>query len=395
MTCMFDFLRTKQYVNGSKIDYLAPNAYCLYVKPPMHAAQSRSKIASPSDDDPYAALSREKLNSEEINAIKEFTHTPRPFSFPVLGSYPMTLKYRNLEKISSYIVCRLHHGQAKLLLTETAHLSKYGHLSDIIVYAGAAPGTHILDLMELFPRHKFILWDPIRFDHRLEKLQSDRLELHNEHFTDDSALLYAGQNVLFISDIRSEVKGFEAFEEGVHKNNVDQRRWIQIMNPVISSLKFRIPFTHKGPYLYLDGIVYMQPFAPEHSAETRLVTDGKSERAYDPAEFENEMFYYNNVVREFGYYPHEIDPDLVEGLCYCHDCCYEVHIWKKYLKIDGEMPVEAIKCIADLMCKVRATTGKSLLTANHGVMPTVPMIQKRKHFKSAQAKKTYKKTQKK
>jgi hypothetical protein len=354
----------------------------------MRGAQSFSKNSSPSDDskDPYESLLKEKLTIDEVNTIREYLSSTLQFRLPILGYFPTTLKYRNLEKNSSYKVCRLHHGQRKLMLTEVLYLARYGHLSNTIVYAGAAPGTHILLLMELFPNHTFILWDPVRFDTRLEKLQSDRLELHNTYFTDDSALLYAGSNVIFISDIRSEIKGFEAFEEGVKKNNIDQRLWIQIMNPVMNSLKFRIPFTHKGPYQYLDGTVYLQPWAPEHSAETRLVTDGKSERTYDPIMFENELYYYNNVVREFGHFQHEINTNLVEGLCYCNDCCYEITIWKVYLKIEGIASQEDIENLVRLMGKISAITGKSLRTATHGVMPDIPMIQKRKQFKGAQKK---------
>lgn len=339
---------------------------------------------SPVDED----LLKEKLTPDEIKAIHTYTETHRIFQIPVLGSYPTTLTYRNLEKNQAYKIGRLHHGQRKLMLTEVLYLSMYGNLSNTVVYAGAAPGTHILLLMDLFPRHKFILWDPVKFDRRLEKIQSNNLELHNEYFTNDSANIYTGQNVIFISDIRSEVKGFEAFEAGVHNNNIDQKNWIQIMNPVISSLKFRIPFTHKGPYLYLDGVVYMQPWAPEFSAETRLVTYGKNERFYDPVLFENELYYYNNIVREFGHFPHQIDTNLVEGLCHCNDCCYEIHIWKIYLNlmVESKMSDEDIKRISDLMCRISAITNKSLRMANHGLMPDIPMMQKRrqlvkKHYK--------------
>jgi hypothetical protein len=323
-------------------------------------------------------LLEEGLSPTEVNTILEYVQNMPKFQLPVMNLFPDTVPYRNLEKVRNYKPHRLHHGQRKLMLTEVLYLLQYGHLSNTVVYAGAAPGTHILLLIDLFPNLRFILWDPVKFDTRLERIVSTgRVELHNDYFTDESAELYAGQNVIFISDIRSEVRGFEAFEQGVHQNNNDQKRWIEIMNPVMSSLKFRIPFTHKGPYVYLRGMVYLQPWAPEFSAETRLVTDGKSLCDYDPVAFENTMHYYNNVVREFGHFQHEVNPQLVEGLCYCNDCCYEIYIWKMFLKIDGDASDADALRVADLMKRISAVTGKTLLTAIHGSQPEVPMLQKR------------------
>jgi hypothetical protein len=54
----------------------------------------------------------------------------------------------------------VHWGQRKLLLTEIEFLTRYGHLSDTVIYAGAAPGTHTAVLAALFPKHKFHLHSP-------------------------------------------------------------------------------------------------------------------------------------------------------------------------------------------------------------------------------------------
>ena len=57
-----------------------------------------------------------------------------------------------------------HWGQRKLLFSEIEFLTLYGHLAKTVVYAGAAPGTHINYLSkELFPEHKWVLVDPAPF----------------------------------------------------------------------------------------------------------------------------------------------------------------------------------------------------------------------------------------
>ena len=39
----------------------------------------------------------------------------------------------------------------------------YGHLSNNVIYAGAAPGLHIEYLSKLYPSHRFYLYDPNEF----------------------------------------------------------------------------------------------------------------------------------------------------------------------------------------------------------------------------------------
>jgi len=38
-------------------------------------------------------------------------------------------------------------------------MMRNGDLSNTVVYAGATPGSHIMKLSDMFPKHKFILYD--------------------------------------------------------------------------------------------------------------------------------------------------------------------------------------------------------------------------------------------
>ena len=56
-----------------------------------------------------------------------------------------------------------HWGQRKLLLSEIEFLTQYSEAGDFVVYAGAAPGTHITYLTALFPQLDFLCVDPADF----------------------------------------------------------------------------------------------------------------------------------------------------------------------------------------------------------------------------------------
>lgn len=244
----------------------------------------------------------------------------------------------------------IHNGQRKLLMNEVYFLTKYGDLAHNVVYAGAAGGHHIPFLSELFPNHNFFLWDPAPFAITTQ----DRIEINNDFFTDDVAKSYhdrfpgttVDDSVLFISDIRSgsnDMK-FEEFEAEVHKNNLMQKHWLELMHPKKAMLKFRVPYNFKceagvfgneNPctselYEYLDGEVDIQPWAPPFSGETRLITDGGTKKYEN---YENKMHYINTIVRPFAKYKFQLNPadaKTVPDISNSFDCAYEIYIWNLY-----------------------------------------------------------------
>jgi len=245
----------------------------------------------------------------------------------------------------------VHNGQRKLLMNEVYFLTKHGDLAHNVVYAGAAGGHHIPFLSELFPKHNFFLWDPAPFAIKPQ----DRIEINNDFFTDDVAKSYHDRfpgktvedSVLFISDIRSgsnDMK-FEEFEAEVHRNNLMQKHWLELMHPKMAMLKFRVPYNFTGvlengdpctseSYPYLDGDVDIQPWAPPFSGETRLITTGFSESGTKKYEgYENKMHYVNTVIRPFAKYKFQLnqaDANTVPDISNSFDCAYEIYIWNLY-----------------------------------------------------------------
>lgn len=237
-----------------------------------------------------------------------------------------------------------HWGQRKLLLSEIEFLTEFGDFSDTVVYAGAAPGVKNSYLVSLFPEHSFVFVDPNPFDKRILDLakNSDRVTVINDYFTDEMAKQYNpkifGRRVLFISDIRTaDIKSYddEKTEDTIIKDNKMQAKWIKLMKPEVSMLKFRLPWG-KGTTEYFEGFsypsrIYLPVWGPQSTTETRLIIIGEGTHVYDNTEYEEQLFYFNTVTR-VSYYEHNIPVEEVPGLCHCYDCSAEIVILKKWCR---------------------------------------------------------------
>ena len=187
-------------------------------------------------------------------------------------------------------------------MSEIEFLTKFGVSGSTVVYAGAAPGTHIHYLIELFPELKFVLVDPAPFSSKLTK--SQRCLVRQELFTDDLAQEYARcDKVLFVCDIRScdySLLSDPDVEDKVLEDMRSQQRWHDIIQPIKSMLKFRLPWT-QGCTEYLAGDVYLQAFGPTTTTETRLVPYGHGRVLWNNKKYEEQMFYFNTVTRVARY----------------------------------------------------------------------------------------------
>jgi hypothetical protein len=102
----------------------------------------------------------------------------------------------------------VHFGQRKLHLSEIEFLTNFcKEISETnnkitLIYAGAAPGTHISKLSSMFPFIDFVLVDPAAFIVK----PTERIKVIQDYFTDSLAekMLseYKNSLRLFISDIR-------------------------------------------------------------------------------------------------------------------------------------------------------------------------------------------------
>ena len=197
----------------------------------------------------------------------------------------------------------------------------------IVVYAGAAPGTHIPFLADLFPGLTFYLIDPAEF----WCSERDWIIIKREFFTDKTVPLikeYAGgREILFISDVRSadpKVLPKEEVEDCVARDMESQMKWAIDLDPVASMHKFRLPYG-SGTSKYLDGKIYLPIWGPETTTETRLIVTNhqiSNIRDYDNTEYEQQMFYFNTVTR-VRYHLHNFQ---APGIDHCFDCVSEIAV---------------------------------------------------------------------
>jgi hypothetical protein len=253
------------------------------------------------------------------------------------------------QKVEGFQTTIIHWGQRKLLMSEIEFLTLIGPeklQNSIVVYAGAAPGTHTLFLTTLFPQvDKWILVDPARFDESLTNKQN--IELVNNIFTDVLAAnihtQYSNKSIYFVSDIRtadSNKQNNVEVEQRVHSDMIAQSQWHNILKSRRSMLKFRLPWDIGAQSLppsleYLAGDVYLPVWGPTSTTESRLIThewDGigtAPTKVYDNKKYEEQMFFFNRFLRPSLYH----HPIQAQGIDNCYDCRAELEILRAYISL--------------------------------------------------------------
>ncbi len=193
---------------------------------------------------------------ESVNLI-------RTFSFQERLDHGNSPRKKYAPRTQRACTSVLHLGQRKLLMSEIATLLRLDvKIEYVAVYAGAAPGGHIPLLSEMFPNVIFHLYDPAPF--QIES--TERIQIFNMCFTDEIALSYAADQcmpVVFISDIRRTCDELMVWED-----MLAQKRWHETMNPILTSLKFRLPWPGNGVVdssnlvEYLNGDIYLPIWGP-------------------------------------------------------------------------------------------------------------------------------------
>lgn len=280
---------------------------------------------NPAEETATAALRENPHCRQSVRPI-----TGIPFTRILAPDAPRLPYRRRAEEEKSTV----HWGQRKLLMSEIEFLLMTlpcTRRGCTVVYAGAAPGTHVRVLADMFPTHSFILIDPAPFTVRPSK----RIVIHQAMFTDALARelhhrLSPNTRVLFISDVRScdpDLHTEEVHTERVKADMQAQARWHGLLKPFKSMLKFRLPYT-PGSTDYLDGIMHLPVWGPNSTTECRLIvgTDAGT-RVYDHTEHEEKMFHFNTVTRP-ALYPHSV---CGCGIDHCYDCTAEMGILRAYL----------------------------------------------------------------
>ena len=291
-------------------------------------------------------------------------------------------------------------GQLKLLLSELQFFTLYWNPIDvpnpIVVYVGAAIGTHIIGLVEMFPTFTWHLYDKnVSTDPRGKQLYDfnpilreekykDKIIIFDRYFGSDDVIEYQKMNnrIFFLSDIRnikhdtslSTEESAKKMENLVWADMEMQQRWVSDLNPVKALLKFRLPYSN--PYTlslgktrkYLSGVVYLQQYTSATSTELRLVPyDNITQQNWDFTKVESIIFYHNSRIREDTRFLNPITSQdkplsLELGISQNYDSTAMIVIGMEYLKKFGvsvvteEMMIEFINYLT-----FKANNGKSTL----------------------------------
>lgn len=205
----------------------------------------------------------------------------------------------------------------------------------------------------------------------------------------------------FISDIRTNMIADSPTTFDILWNSAQHIQWVHLIKAHESMLKFRLPFfneprkemkkykqlSYEVPYtdafdytenvfginmrtfkehtfIFFEGYIYIQPWAPISSTESRLVFTGVPGFCeYDLNEYENRFFYYNKILRNYQLYKNPC-ADKNIGFDHCADCALEAKIWVDYCNSVGITNIKPnvisyVKTLSDM-------TYRPLLNNTHG-----------------------------
>ncbi|CAF4480898.1 unnamed protein product, partial [Didymodactylos carnosus] len=239
---------------------------------------------------------------------KTFSTTENRLLLPTSGRTPYNSSKTSFQTVK-------HYGQRKLLMSEIEFLTNViataAHSTDsqnlLVIYAGAAPGSHTNYLSLMFPQLRFIFFDHSEF---LAE-ESDHIKIRREMFTNELAEEYSTikENLLFICDIRQ---------------------------------------------------LYFQAWAPPRSTECRLLVTqddiSKPLIEYDNTDYDSAMFYFSTCTRTM-YYEHDYNKGEHIGLDHCYDCRTELFILEQYVRKikqvkEDEVKKQVLKLSSDIWDKI-------------------------------------------
>ena len=291
----------------------------------------------------------------------------------------------------------VHIGQRKLMLSEIQLLTRYyanaaNKRGAVVLYVGAAPGTHLILLSIMFPTAAFVLYDGAKYDPVL-KNYPDIYEIHEgkDGFVTTDVIRrikykYDSKSLVFVSDIRLGNEDRDLFETAVAKDMVLQQEWVEILKPNMSLLKFRLPYNmkHGDAMKYFKGDLLYGVWPKPSSGESRLLVEQKDIRTkvkYDFKEYEETMAFHNKYRRPYCFGPSDVSHAIkryVEGkdnaYCPCYDCVSELTILHTYAKTMRQKFDATVQQFGEYMNRERRPVflTKAGLTRNPPLIGVVP-----------------------
>jgi hypothetical protein len=338
---------------------------------------------APAKPGPKAGIAKSKFDGGSAAAtstrqvVPDVPLVPAPFS-RVITSETGKLAYDDQVKPAPSV---RHDQMRQQILAEIEFLTKYGALSQKVLYLGRS-AKHLEFLTTLFPSHHFIV-----YNNEDQMLPNEHYEFRSEPFTDSTALLYTSAAVvsgwlcpeevtdrspiLMISNLMEEKKPSKKFApkgrdpaapppqpKKMREVMDDQKRWYLIIKPLAAMINFKLPYT-PGVSSYLKGEKYFEIWGPATGTQTKLWlvhnSDGGEECVeYEHQDYESILFHHNIRVRD----------QTFENTGKKYDTTAELHVLSGYLSGVHQVPEEEmVENVTDL----RATFDDFIAT--HGGVP--------------------------
>lgn len=231
-------------------------------------------------------------------------------------SNPGSSNYINLENVG--LKNLQVWGQLKSLVNELQFLntswSDATISKPVMLYIGAAPGTHLVPLIELYPWFEWYLYDEKNIDPRILELnissQGGKIVFQKRLFSESDVEYWRNyqdenKNVFIICDVRnpdyrSDLQA-SIKEEMIDRDLKFQKELINKINPVKALCRVRLPSVSDSSkhYEFLDGAAYRYAFDDLDSNSFGLVvTDNETTRYWNVKQMKEATEYHNTVIRK-------------------------------------------------------------------------------------------------
>lgn len=186
--------------------------------------------------------------------------------------------------------------------------------------------------------------------------------------------------LIFINDFNI-INKRGVIDQEVRANLHKQMEYVKGIRPLISVLKFRMPYDmkHGDTFEYLRGTLYYNVWNPPTSGETRLIVEQKfidKLTHYDFKKYEETLFFHNKYKRPFCYNtPYSrITNRPHNDYCACFDCTAELSILDQYAKLFDTYLEATIAYIAPN--SLTETFNKSLHSSKkkRGIRINIPLV---------------------
>lgn len=259
-------------------------------------------------------------------------------------------------------------GQVKLYLVELKFFTRLNLKTPtpkLIIYLGAAPGIHILSIIEKFhnPSITWLFYDKSKFYSTLrdeENRTKYNIILVEDYFTKENIRqlsshksVYNNHDKYLISDIRFTEESEPTTEDLIRDYDLENEAVIALQ-PKAALLKWRYPFVNKNSnkdkvlFQRVIGSVneeWLQPFSKPLSSELRLYLEGpkydlKDVTVGDSLIADRLMYAYKSEDR---YIARDIRSDeMLISSCRCNDCCIFNSIATELKKLNISLTIEDI-----------------------------------------------------